>query len=139
MENIKKQADRDTDISHSLCPGLVELYEKAKVQIEESAFQPSDRALAGQIALIMAGIAQLPGDAAVRIGRETLPAYHIQESYRLLDHEHVAEVIRKYRKLTYRVDAVKTYLRTMLYNIVFEGAARVENDVRADMPEFFAE
>ena len=95
--------------------------------------------MAQQIAMVMAGMAQLPGDAAVRIGRETLPAYHVQQVYELLKHEHVEEIIRKYRKLTYRVDAVKTYLRTMLYNAVFEAVARLENDVRADLPEFFAE
>ena len=135
MNHAKYNTDFNADISHSLCPSLVELYEAARKQIEDLAFKPEDREMAQQIAMVMAGMAQLPGDAAVRIGRETLPAYHVQQVYELLKHEHVEEIIRKYRKLTYRVDAVKTYLRTMLYNAVFEAVARLEND----LPEFFAE
>lgn len=139
MKHAKYNTDFNTAVSHCPSPSLVELYEAARKQIEDTAFKLEDRELAQQIAMIMAGMAQLPGDAAVRIGRETLPAYHVQQAYKMLDHEHVVEVIRKYRKLTYRIDAVKTYLRTMLYNAVFEGVARLENDIRADMPEFFAE
>lgn len=137
MNNTKYNAD--VYISHCPSPSLVELYEAAMKQIGDTAFNPEDCALAKQIAMIIAEMAHLPKDAAVRIERETLPAYHVQEIYGMLEHEHVAEVIRKYRTLTYRIDSVKTYLRTMLYNAVLEGEARVENDVRTDLPEFFKE
>lgn len=101
-----------------------------KIEIESFG---EDFAQAREIAMIIAEIFRLPEFETVRIGGNNLPAELVAEVYGYIEHEHVAEVIRRYREAKYEIKHTKTYLRTALYNSVFELNARIDNEVRKDM------
>lgn len=99
-------------------------------QIELECFSDGDRPLADRIALIIAEIYRLPPAAPVRIDGQHIPAGTVREIYARLDHENVEGVIARFREATYPIRHIKTYIRTALYNSVFEGEFALENAVR---------
>lgn len=113
---------------------LSRLLDNVRVQIEMECFMDSEIDRAEEIALIIAEVAMLPESATVRIAGNDLPTGTVAEIYALLTHEHVARVMENYAKAAYEIKHTKTYLRTALYNSVFELTSRIENRVNADMP-----
>ena len=110
---------------------LYEIFAKVQKQIDYDSFLPEDRQLAREIALIISEIYRLPESADVRIGGITLSAGMVAEAYEQLGYGNVDIVIASFRKISYPVRNIKTYLRTALYNSVFELEARLENSVRS--------
>ena len=110
---------------------LYEIFAEVQKQIDYDSFLPEDRPLAREIALIIAEIYRLPENADVRIGGITLSAGMVAEAYEQLGYSNVDIVIASFKKITYPVRNIKTYLRTALYNSVFELEARLENSVRS--------
>lgn len=105
-------------------------------QIEIECFERCDRRQAKEIALIIAEVMKLPDDAAVRIAGNDLPAEMVALIFDRIEHDHVTEVMRHYQEATYEIKHTKTYLRTALYNSVFEMEARIDNEVRKDMAKY---
>ena len=101
--------------------------------IEIECFSPRDRALAEQIAMIIAEVHLLPATSKIRVGGSDIDAWIVTQVYNRLRHEHVADVISHFREATYEIKHIKTYLRTALYNSAFESEARLDNAVRADI------
>ena len=101
-----------------------------KIEIESFG---EDFAQAREIAMIIAEVLRLPETESVRIAGNNLPADMVADIFTYIEHEHVAEVIRRYREAKYEIKHTKTYLRTALYNSVFELNARIDNEVRKDM------
>lgn len=110
---------------------LYEIFAEVQKQIDYDSFLPEDRPLAREIALIISEIYRLPENADVRIGGITLSAGMVAEAYEQLGYSNVDIVIASFKKITYPVRNIKTYLRTALYNSVFELEARLENSVRS--------
>lgn len=110
------------------------LLECVKGQIEFRCFQREDEEQAGEIAMIIAEVMKLPANAAVRIGGNDLRAEMVAEIYDRVTHEHVTHVMDNYARATYEIKHTKTYLRTALYNAVFELTSRIDNHVYTDMP-----
>ncbi len=108
------------------------LLAETKEQIEIDCFDERDREQAEEIALIIAEIMRFPGSLCVRIAGDNLPAEMVAAVYRRLAHENVAEVICRYSEATYEIKHTKSYLRTALYNSVFEMKSRIDNEVRKD-------
>lgn len=100
--------------------------------IEADAFDDAARPIAEEIALIVAEIFCLQESAAVRIGGEHLPVRAVQDAFSRLTNEHVQAVICRFEAIPYEVKHVKTYLRTALYNSVFELSARAANAYAKD-------
>ena len=94
----------------------------------------SDRLRANDLALIIAEVLLLRPETDVQIGGDKLPASMVQEVFRKLTHDHVLATIIHFEKATYEIKHVKTYLRTALYNAVFETEARATNEAAADLP-----
>ena len=111
------------------------LLETVKAQIDFDCFDQEDAQQAEEIAMIIAEVLKLPDTATVRIAGNALTAEWVAEIYNRLCHEHVLHVIENYEKATYEIKHTKTYLRTALYNAVFELTGRVNNHVFADMPQ----
>ena len=86
--------------------------------------------------MIIAEVMKLPDDAAVRIAGNDLPAEMVALIFDRIEHDHVIEVMRHYQEATYEIKHTKTYLRTALYNSVFEMEARIDNEVRKDMAKY---
>lgn len=113
--------------------GLMEMLELTKAKIEQETFSASDRAFAGEIALIIAEVMRLPETAEIRIEGNRLAARMVQEVYAMIEKEHVEAVIRSYRNARYEIRHKKTYIRTALYNSVFEMESAVENEFSSEV------
>lgn len=105
-----------------------------KNQIELGCFEITEIEMANEIAMIIAETYKLPGNATVRIAGNNLPAEMVSEVYEKLEHEHILHVIENYEKVTYEIKHTKTYLRTALYNSVFELNGKNRNKILTDMP-----
>jgi len=102
-------------------PSLFAALEVAKAQIEYDTF--NDTALASDIALIIAEIYVLPPESIVRIGGAELNAEIVREVYTKITCECACKVYDSFRSVKYPVRNPKAYLRSMLYNAVFETSA----------------
>ena len=54
--------------------------------------------------------------AAMRIGGEVLPAETVKQRFRQLDSEHVQYIAEAMRQTTTKINNIRTYLLTALYN-----------------------
>ncbi len=114
----------------SLCPVGYTLRKKTEAaleQIEIGAFSERDDPLARVLAGIIAEVYILPPGCTVRIEGEALPVETVREVYAGITHEHVAGVIARFRETGHRIRHIKSYLRTALYNAVFEFDFDCEN------------
>lgn len=114
----------------SLCPVGYTLRKKTEAaleQIEIGAFSERDDPLARVLAGIIAEVYILPPGCTVRIEGEALPVETVREVYAGITHEHVAGVISRFRETGHRIRHIKSYLRTALYNAVFEFDFDCEN------------
>ncbi len=108
---------------------ILEVREDVTEQIEAECFYSDEMPLVNEIALIIAEIYCLPSDLLVKINGNDLFAEMVAEVYRLLTHEHINFVIGNFKKIPYQIKSKKTYLRTALYNSVFEFEADTANFV----------
>lgn len=69
----------------------------------------------------------------VKVAGEQIDGYIIKQVFAELKEEHVKLVIDNYRKIDYIVNYKKSYIRTALYNSVFEIEAHYTNLVRHDL------
>ncbi len=113
-----------------------EAFDAVKEQVEFFAFSETDKDEADGICLIIAEILKLPPASMVRIGGNNLPAEMVQAIYYHLTHEHIELVLQNYGRAVYEIKFKKTYLRTALYNAVFEYEAHYTNAYKKDFPEY---
>ena len=100
-----------------------------KINIEE--FNRDDRKIIKDICMIMAEVLKLSPKAEIRIGKEQLPAEMVQEIYLMIDERHIWNVLEKFKKIDYVINAKKTYIRTAVYNSFFELELNEENNFNA--------
>lgn len=116
-----------------------EVFDDVKNRIEFDCFSQAERDSAEDICLIIAEVLKLPPNALVRIAGNNLPAEMVQAIYHRLSHEHIKLVFENFSRATYEIKHKKTYLRTALYNSVFEINAHYQNAVHKDFPELVNE
>lgn len=107
--------------------------EKAKEQINIACFNPSDRAMVQEIISNIAEVYMLYDSAPVKIAGDTLDGYIVKQVFEEIREEHVQLVIENYQRITYIVNYKKSYIRTALYNAVFEIEAHYTNLVNHDL------
>ena len=107
--------------------------EIAEAQIEVDCFRACEKPRAKEICLIMAEVTLLPEWVDVQIAGEKLPAELVKDVYTHLTHEHVEGVLRSFERARYTIVAKKTWIRTALYNSVFEFEHLAENTLRAEL------
>lgn len=95
-------------------------------------FRREDRAQAKELCLIIAEIERLPDTYDVQIAGEKLPAEMVREIFRMVEHEHIEMVIENFKKERREIAFKKSYLRTAIYNSVFELESHYINQVNAD-------
>lgn len=129
-EEERKEIIERARHGQSLCPvgyNLRQKTEAALEQIEIGAFSERDDPLARVLAGIIAEVFILPPGCTVRIEGEALPVETVREVYAGITHEHIEGVIARFRAADYRIRHIKSYLRTALYNAVFEFDFDCEN------------
>jgi hypothetical protein len=112
-----------------------EVFADVKCRVDFDCFSPAERDNAEDICLIITEVLKLPPDALIRIAGNNLPAEMVQAIYHRLTHEHIELVMENFGRATYEIKHKKTYLRTALYNSVFEINAHYENAVKSDYPQ----
>ena len=137
MENRKKEFSpvekESVSQSQSQRPvGLKEAVAKTKERICYSDFGLYDRPIAAELVRVLAEAACLPSGCMVRIGGASMPASLVQEVYELVGFEQVEYVIKKFRLVQYEIRCPKAYLRTALYNSVFEMETALENEINSE-------
>lgn len=103
---------------------------RAGEQIELDCFDGEYAAQAREICLIIAEVFMLPPDAEIQIAGQKMSAALVCGVYNMLRHEDIVAVMDNFEKATYEIRHKKTYIRTALYNSVFEREARAINELR---------
>lgn len=109
---------------------IVTNMQRAAEQVEITCFSRGDMPFARELVMMIAEIYSLPPTVTARINGEQLPIAIVQETYSMLTHELVQKVISDWKDVDYEVKRKKTYLRTALYNSVYEMESGVINDLR---------
>lgn len=86
-------------------------------------------ALFRELVQIVAEVMELPAATLINISGLPMQAAMVKEVYQNLTEEHLVSVIDKYIGISFEIRNKKAYLRTMLYNVVFEYEATITNDV----------
>ena len=114
-------------MSESGVKSFGELLREVNDQISIECFDESERDQVLEICAIIAEIYRMPPALTVSVGGQQLPAAMVAEVFSTLNCEHVRAVMRKYSQAGYRIRFKKTYLRTALYNEIFEHESDVIN------------
>ncbi len=113
-----------------------EALQNVREQINIECFDESDKPQVCEILMMIAEVYILPPDAQMQINGQKLPAGMVKEIYAMLHEEHIREVIDKYENAEYQIKFKKTYIRTALYNEVFEHESGFVNGFRVHFPEY---
>lgn len=110
---------------------FLETLEKVKTQVEAYAFELEDAEMVETLCRNIATVYQLPKGQLITIGGEKKSAEQVQAIYSLIKHENIEHVITTFGEINYKVKHITTYLRTALYNSVFESSAFWENRINS--------
>ena len=107
---------------------------EAREQVELESFGYRDRKFARELCVVIAEVYWLAqtAEGCVRIEGEPIPYRLVRDIYRFLRGEHLEHVMERYRSVRYGIRNVKAYLRTALYNAVFELEGSEENGYRIE-------
>lgn len=109
-----------------------EALNEVEERIEWYALRSDQRATGRELAMIIAEVELLPPDALIRIEGNDLSAEMVSEIYSRLTNDHIVLVIDELMDIRHRVRAVKTYMRTALYNAVFTLDTAYANMAKSD-------
>ena len=104
----------------SVRPSFDEVLEQVKEQIAIDCVPFEQILQAEELAAIIAEVLRLRPEDKLRVDGVMHPAADVQAVYAKLENEHVLHVIETYNEIPYPIKSPKMYLRTALYNAVFE-------------------
>ena len=133
----------------SVRPSIFATLEDVKAQVEFDCFERTTTAKDGrtwkstdpiyeEICLIIAEVYVMDPDGMIRISGADLTVSIVQEVYAKLGFEHLEAVVINFQRITTQVYNKKAYLRTALYNAVFEMNIGVTNDIAQTMPWLYS-
>ena len=124
---------RNTNLSPSVRPSVIETMEQVMRQLEYHCF--ADLRLSRidpfykELCLIIADVLLLDSDSFISINGSKMSAFLVQEVYRQLRNDHVRLVFDNFQNVSHHIFNKKAYLRTALYNVVFEIESSSINDM----------
>ena len=101
-------------------PSFDDTLEEAKEQIDITCFPFALLKQAQEIAEIITEVMRLRPEDKLRVDGVLREAWDVQAVYAKLENEHVMHVLETYNEIPYKINSPKLYLRTALYNAVFE-------------------
>lgn len=104
----------------SVRPSFDEVLEQVKEQIAIDCVPFEQILQAEELAAIIAEVLRLRPEDKLRVDGVMHPAADVQAVYAKLENEHIMHVIETYNEIPYPIRSPKMYLRTALYNAVFE-------------------
>ena len=104
----------------SVRPSFDEVLEQVKEQIAIDCVPFEQILQAEELAAIIAEVLRLRPEDKLRVDGVMHSAADVQAVYAKLENEHIMHVIETYNEIPYPIRSPKMYLRTALYNAVFE-------------------
>lgn len=104
----------------SVRPSFDDVLEQVKEQIAIDCVPFEQILQAEELAAIIAEVLRLRPEDKLRVDGVMHPAADVQAVYAKLENEHIMHVIETYNEIPYPIKSPKMYLRTALYNAVFE-------------------
>ncbi len=124
--------ERDKRInSNPFKRSFTEALREVEARIEWECLSYERKARGRELAMIITEVERLPPNSLIRVDGEDHEAYEVAEIYQMLTHDHIESVLDNLDETRYRVKAMKTYLRTALYNAVFTVENSVVNEVNS--------
>lgn len=122
------------EVSQVKSLSLMEIRDLFRDRINWLSFTGWERKRANELCLIIAEEYKKPDGLYEKINGELLPVELVQEVFMELDERHISSVLESFEKITYKISNPRAYLRTALYNSVFELVSKNENEsnVRAE-------
>ena len=127
---------QNMDPSTSVRPSIFKTMEQVMKQVEFHCF--ADLRLKRidpfykELCFIIADVLVLDPDTIITISGSKMPAFLVQEVYGKLHNDHLRLVFENFKNVTTRIHNKKAYLRTSLYNAVFEIESHYLNDMHCD-------
>ena len=97
-------------------------------RIDIECFYESERDFVRELFLIIAEVYRLYPSDRVKVDGQVYSAADVAAVFEMLTADHIRQVIRKNAERTYPVKYRKAYLRTLLYNSVFEYSSATLED-----------
>jgi hypothetical protein len=133
--------------NHSSCHpvhvrlSIFEILDTVKRQVEHHAFarqvgktnRETIDPIYNELCLIMAEVFAMPPDTVLRVAGIETSAQVVQEVFRELRHDHLELVYTNFKGITHKIHSTKSYLRTALYNSIFEIDSHYTNRVNNDL------
>ena len=113
---------------------ILKMLEQVMLQVEYNCF--ADRhlncvnPLYKELCLIIAEVFVLDQNSVIKINGSNIPAHLAKEVFSQIRYEHVCLVFDNYRNVKERIFNKRAYIRTALYNAVFEIESHYANDIR---------
>jgi len=85
-----------------------------------------------ELCLIIAEVLVLDQESVIKINGSNINTCLVQEVYSLIRNDHIRLVFSNFRDVSQRVFNKRAYLRTALYNAVFEIESHFLNDMSCD-------
>jgi len=123
-------------LSSSVRPSIFKTLELVMRQVEYHCFAQLSTGwidpLYRELCLVIADVLVLEPDTIITINGAKMPAFLIQEVYGQLNNDHLRFVFGNFQGVSHRVRNKKAYLRTTLYNAVFEIESHSVNMMNLD-------
>jgi len=138
MANKNITHAENQSVSQSVRQSLFKTLESVKAQVEFECFGRVRKGRGGkewlhidpiynELCLIMAEIYVMNPDAVIKINKEDTGVAIVQEVYQRLTNEHLQTVYDNFKEIQSKIYNKKSYLRTALYNVIFEHNAHYTN------------
>lgn len=111
----------------SACLSFDEAYERTRVQIDMECFPVDMLVQATEVAGIIAQVYTLPKNGVIKVAGYLRKVEDVQAVFRKLTNEHVVYVIEEFNEIPYRVRYKTAYIRSALFNSVFELTSAENN------------
>ena len=114
-------------------PSILKVLEQVMLQVEyhcfaDLRFKHIDP-LYKELCLIIAEVLILDKDSFIKINSSIIPVSLVQEIYLQIRNDHLRIVFSNFQNVSHRIYNKKFYLRTALYNAVFEIESHFVNDM----------
>ena len=114
----------NNQVRPSVCTSISSTLERVFQQVEFHCFAdlPTRRIdpLFRELCLIISEVYIMNPDSLIKVNGSAMPLYLIQDVYSHLRNEHIRLVYTNFQDVSCKVYNKKAYLRTSLYNAVFE-------------------
>lgn len=119
----------------SACLSFDEAYERTRAQIDMECFPVEMLVQATEVAGIIAQVYTLPKNGVIKVAGCLRKVGDVQAVFKKMTNEHVVYVIEEFNEIPYRIRYKTAYIRSALFNSVFELTSAENNRYAATEAE----